>query len=334
MDFPLDKTELGPSATPLVKLWNAAIGDSFPLDTRLFSQLSRGEQAQGSALFVAGDGEGSGFHGAVLAKIAAPKARDETGPRAYLSFLLVSPRYRRQGLGGRLLEKAEAWCAEKGAASIQLGADYGHFFPGIPLEASDRSKDAIDFFSKRAYAKGSIEMDLIADLSKNDALDSSFEDESALRAAGLRFELCSGPARRAVLDFFSKHFPGRWAREIEEGFGAGMKDDDLALLVEEGDDSVAGFARICDSESSLLSPGLYWRGLLGPHPAALGPIGIAPRYRGSGLGLILLKKALATLRARGAKNTIIDWTDLDRFYAKVGFAPWKRYLGMGKRLNA
>ncbi|HWP68625.1 MAG TPA: GNAT family N-acetyltransferase, partial [Rectinemataceae bacterium] len=150
---------------------------------------------------------------------------------------------------------------------------------------------------------------------------------------GCYFSLCDPSRRAAVLAFFARAFPGRWEREISEAFAAGMRDEDLALLVRKADNSIAGFARICCADSHLLSPGLYWRGLLGPDAAALGPIGIEASSRRQGLGMSLLRRSLAELKLRGARKTVIDWTDLDGFYAKVGFIPWKRYVGMEKSLT-
>jgi predicted N-acetyltransferase YhbS len=74
-----------------------------------------------------------------------------------------------------------------------------------------------------------------------------------------------------------------------------------------------------------LSPGaLRWAGFA-PEVAALGPIGVGKAIRGRGLGLALLVRGLEFLRAAGAHETVIDWTDLLDFYGRCGFAPWRRY---------
>jgi GNAT superfamily N-acetyltransferase len=184
---------------------------------------------------------------------------------------------------------------------------------------------------KRGYAEGQVEMDMIADLSSLDLRPPSGRDFSS---PGYRFSLSSPSLRPSVLAFLSRCFPGRWESEISEAFAAGMRDEDLGLAVREADDAVVGFARIGDLRSPLIWPGLYWRGLLGASPGSLGPIGIDPACRGLGLGLDLLRASLAELKRRCVRNTIIDWTDLGDFYAKLGFAPWKRYRIMTKSLNA
>ncbi|HWR10847.1 MAG TPA: GNAT family N-acetyltransferase [Rectinemataceae bacterium] len=337
MNIEIAQERPGAMDTGIVELWNAAIGEAFPLDIRLYrQQVAPG--ATTSALFVARYRDsahlGAAPLGAALAKIAPSSWGDDEKPgigssAGFLSFIVVSRDRRRDGLGGTLLNRAEAWCRDHGAASIHIGSDYRHFFPGLPIDDSAESKATREFFEKRGYVSGNIEHDLEADLRHIDLGPSA---EVAFSASGYRFSLCGDELRPAALSFLSKTFPGRWHREIVEAFDAGMRGSDLALALSEKDGLPVGFARICVEESACLSPGLFWRGLLGDHPGALGPIGIAPSCRGRGLGLALLRGSLASLKSRGVRRAVIDWTDLEGFYGKLGFAPWKTYLGMTKRI--
>lgn len=336
MNIDIAREQPGISETEIVGLWNAAIGETFPLDIRLFRQQTA-PQTDASALFVARY-RNSAQHcaapiGAVQAKIS-PLGTGGSGKAGagsmtgFISFIAVPRDRRREGIGGALLTRAEAWCQKHGAASIRLGSDYRHFFPGLPIDDSPETKATRAFFEKRGYVPGNIEYDLMADLRD---IDLGISAEAAFASPGYRFSLCGDELRPAALAFLSKTFPGRWHREIAEAFEAGMKGDDLALALREQDGLPVGFARICGEESAPLSPGLFWRGLLGDHPGALGPIGIAPSCRGRGLGLALLRGSLASLKCRGSRRVVIDWTDLAGFYGKLGFAPWKTYLGMMKR---
>lgn len=318
-------------AAAIVALWNICIGETFPLDERLFRQQISLERDE-SILFVAQREPEGPLCGALLAKRATRK--DERGivpDSGYISFILTGPTERRMGLGRRLLDKAESWCAERGARTILAGSDYCHFFPGLPLDDMAPSKAALSFFSKRGYEEGPVEMDMIADLSRLNLRSAGDKD---FPASGYRFSLCSLELRVPALAFLSRCFPGRWESEISEAFAAGLRDEDLTLAIREADNAVVGFARIGDGASPLVSPGLYWRGLLGASPGALGPIGIDPACRGLGLGMDLLRASLAELKRRGVRNTVIDWTDLGDFYAKLGFVPWKRYRAMTKSLDA
>lgn len=318
-------------AADIVRLWNACLGKAFPMDERLFRQQTSLERDDYLLLAARREPE-EPLNGAILVKRATRKDEKGTVPdTGYISFILTTPGARGKGMGSRLLEEAEAWCARRGVRTIIAGSDYCHFFPGLPLDDSSLSASAISFFSKRGYRQGQVEMDMIADLA---LLDLRLPRDGGFSCLGYRFSLCSPSLRPAALAFLSRCFPGRWESEISEAFSASMRDEDLGLAIRETDDAVVGFARIGDRGSPLLWPGLYWRGLLGASPGSLGPIGIDPACRGLGLGLDLLRASLAELKRRGVRNTVIDWTDLEDFYAKLGFVPWKRYRGMIKSLNA
>jgi predicted N-acetyltransferase YhbS len=85
--------------------------------------------------------------------------------------------------------------------------------------------------------------------------------------------------------------------------------------------------------SSWLGPNVYWHRLLGEHYGGLGPIGVSASHRGRGLGLALLCHSVAHLRDLGVRRMCIDWTNLLDFYGKIGFAPWKEYVHVGKTLG-
>lgn len=336
MSFEITQEGPGSADAGIVELWNAAIGEAFPIDVRLYRQQTL-PQSDAAALFVARNADaprdGAAPLGAALVKIqpagAGGDAKSGAGTKTgCLSFIVVARDRRRGGIGGALLARAETWCRARGGASIRLGSDYRHFFPGLPVDDSAESGATRTFFEKRGFVPGNIEYDLEADLRDMDLGPSA---EAAFAAPGYRFSLCGDELRAAALEFLSKTFPGRWHREIVEAFDGGMAGTDLALAIDEKTGLPVGFARICGEESALLSPGLFWRGFLGGHAGALGPIGISPAHRGRGLGLALLRGGLASLKGRGARRVVIDWTDLAGFYGKLGFAPWKTYLGMTKR---
>lgn len=317
-------------ADAVIELWNKCLGDAFPLSRRLFLQQMRLDKDE-RILFTAWDEAGQNLLGAILAKRATRPGPDgAVPPCGFISFVTVAPEAQGRGLGGELLHKAEQWCRDKGATVIHLGSDYFHFFPGPPFDDSAPSRDSRRFFTLHGYQEGTIEEDLITDIA---LLAPVPADKTRQRGdSGFCFALCEPHLRPRVYEFFDRAFPGRWNNEIREAFSAGMRDRDLGLIVRQPDSSVVGFARIYDSESPILGPGLYWRALLGPCPGALGPIGVDASFRGLGLGLNLLHASLTELKRRGVRNTVIDWTDLGPFYAKLGFAPWKRYVTMKKEL--
>ena len=62
-----------------------------------------------------------------------------------------------------------------------------------------------------------------------------------------------------------------------------------------------------------------------PGAGGLGPIGIAARLRGRGIGRALLVSALDRLRGLGSTDIVIDDTTLLGYYGPHGFSPWITY---------
>lgn len=309
-------------ARELLELWNSALGSEFPLDARLLSQqLSLDtDPRECFAIRV----KGGALAGAVLVKRAArPGASGAVPATGYISFIVTAPGLRRRGLGGALLDEAFSWLTEHGVASVSLGGDRYHFFPGRPIYDGEGSEALKRLAASRGFEPVGMEYDLISDRFP------AFKAASgqAGSEAGSRFEY--GPMRpgefKAFAAFMDDFFPGRWADDMAEAAAAGMSLDELRLARDSTDGSIAGFARICDASSAVLAPSVYWRAAMGRSPGGLGPIGVDPSKRGLGVGLELLKSCVDELRARDVGSIAVDWTDLVDFYGKIGFKVWKRY---------
>ncbi len=324
-------------AIAIITLWNDCMGQDFPMDKRLWLQQTGGKPEEREC-FLAYLSEESREPSALDTLIGALLVKTHTTMRqgpgitsnisGHVSYFFVHPASQNRGVGSELLSAAESWCRCKGAATMWLGGDFHHFFPGLPLSDTASSRQSRNFFTRRGYEELGIEEDMAADLAQ---LDVSMSGKQSM-PGGYSFGLCTPEIRKSALDFLAEAFPGRWHDEIEEAIKRGTRDSDLVLAMEDHGSRIAGFARIADSSSPLLTPALFWRSLLGPSPAALGPIGIDPTRRGKGLGTALLRYSLAELKSRGARMTVIDWTDLASFYGAFGFKPWKRYLTMRKML--
>jgi GNAT superfamily N-acetyltransferase len=129
----------------------------------------------------------------------------------------------------------------------------------------------------------------------------------------------------AQIAMLQAEFPGRWPRDLAVSLAAGAAVSDVMGAFRAGGTPV-GFAQLTLPGS----PGAQRWGGFKPAMAALGPIGVAADARGGGLGLAVLAAGLRHLRDREAGPTVIDWIDLLALYARVGFAPWLRYV-QGRR---
>lgn len=313
-------------AAELVSLWNACAGTEFPLDERLFlQQLRLDTDPRRCFAFVEADGT---ISAAALAKRAARTDASGRVPEAgYLSWLMVQPGQRGRGLASAVVGQAAAWLSSLGASSVRLGGDHYHLLPGRPLETGPGYQALGDFAAKLGFKAGKVEYDLSCHLPATPA--PLVEDRSGGRYSYGQYR---SEQREALLRFMRASFAGRWTHEMVEALDAGMRYEDLVLAVDNTDSSVVGFSRIYDGASTILGPGVYWRGLMGTNPGGLGPIGVDSSRRGAGLGLGLLSYSVLALRNRGIGTMAIDWTDLVDFYGKIGFKVWKRYEPMAASL--
>lgn len=310
----------------LLEVWNAALEEAFPLDARLWCQnVDDDPHFDPEGLFVAD--EGGRCLGFVLARVARvplglqPLETD----RGWISALVVRPEAQRRGLGTRLLQVAEAWLRKKRVRESRLGGDPGHFFPGVP--ASEPAAAA--FFLARGYsAVGDPCFDLRSDI--RDFRVPALVDRVMARNLHFRVAECTTRTAPALLDFLRQTFPGRWLYETQMRLETERSPQDIQLLLIGG--RVVGFAHTFDKRSLRLGPSIYWRRLLGPAFGGLGPMGVSPDVRNSGLGFVLLCEAVERLRNRGVEQMVIDWTVLTKFYGAAGFQPWKTYQAYGRAL--
>lgn len=304
----------------ITKFWNANIGQLFPLREQLWIQntITDPNLLPQASFAVLDDGE---LIGIVVSKkyqeqhfnIDMPS---ETG---WIQFLLVDRERRREGLGTKLLSFAEQAFRDLKLKDIKIGRDPQHYFPGIPLE----DEESIRFFENKGYQKESIEIDLYR-LVKGQSLYELTNHESY-------FRLLNTHDRDSLLKFLQVSFPGRWQYEAARYFERGGNGREiLGLFI---NSEIKGFCRLHDPKSPFIAANLYWSPLLQGKTGGIGPLGVDRSVRGQNFGMDIVKAAANVLITRGMDHIIIDWTQLEHFYGKMGFQPWKKYQSMSKRLN-
>lgn len=306
--------------TEAVALWNRCLGAAFPMRPELFRQNLWEEPTfdpEGSRAVLDGD--------RLAGLIVVKRQRVALGceppnNRGWISVLLVAPEYQGRGVGSGLLHEARVHLRRFSAADLSLGADPGHFFPGIPFEC----RQALDWFAHRGARLGGPVCDLASF-----AVAQFAHPASALacfaRSPGVLYRPAGPADLPALRAFMAADFPGRWAWELEQHLTRGGRVEDVMLALEAG--QVLGFARIHGPESTRFGPPLYWAPLFPGRHGGLGPIGVGQAQRGRGIGLGLLSASIAELRDRGVESGVIDWTNLVTLYGQVGFRPWKWYVG-------
>jgi len=304
----------------VVRLWNRAMGDLFPLRQRLLHQTTLGDPnlQEGDALVAWVGGRLCGF---ALARSWPPSAGGGEA-QGWLEAVVVDPEFQRQGLGTALADEEESHLAARGIAAIWAGGGPAMFFPGVCTELAAGMR----FMERRGYALFHETHDLIGDLG---AMPHLARVDAALRAAGAEVRPCAEEEWSAAEAFLERHFPGAWPRDRRRHRRMGAPAHEIYLLWAMGE--IIGLAQTYMGDSPVLGPSVYWAPALGVAEGGLGPIGVAEEWRGRGLGLALLARALEGLRGRGAHRAVIDWTELTGFYGILGFRVWRSYR-LGARL--
>jgi GNAT superfamily N-acetyltransferase len=301
----------------VVAVWDAALGEAFPLREEVFIQnVVRNPHVDPAGFWVARV-PGGPVAGVCLAKIARePLGTDGFLPdRGWVSLLAVHPAFQRRGVGRRLLGRAEAYLRAQGRRLIELGGDPFHFFPGIPV-----SLGALAFFAASGYRLGDDTYDLRRSLS-------GYETPPVVQAAAAAHpDVEIRPLRTgeepALLAFLDGAFPGRWRYIIGRFLAAGGRIEDIMGVVRHR--AVLGFAHLFHAGSLWIGPSIAWAAR-NARAGGLGPMGLAPDCRRQGLGLALLDGAVRHLAALGMEDMVIDWTNLLAFYGRLGFSPWRHY---------
>lgn len=245
----------------------------------------------------------------------------------WVSLLAVSREWQGKGAGGQLLRELLARLRAGGAQRFRLGTDANHLLPGPPQESSP----ALWRLARRANARFlAAEHDLHVDL--------TIPLPPAPLPGGWQVRT---DTPQAAVRFVEAAFPGRWAAEVASYAAAGAT---LLTLERTADSLTAGFCALFTGREAMIGPSLYWQGALtdatGPSsepaagpadvprlrvPAGMGPLGVSPELRGSGLGVAMVRAGAAWLQERGATDMIINWTTLAPFYGRVGARVWRTY---------
>lgn len=252
------------------------------------------------------NGECLGFIG-----VKVPDCEELLPATAWLSILVIKKEEQRKGYGSLLLEKAQSSLGARGIKKWIVGQDFSCFFSGLP----EVTEELCGFFRKNHFVVSDecVYYDLEGTVQENPLLEAF-----CVEPFDMHWEACAyNGEEAALLAFLQQEFPGRWKFEVECALNEGKSHEEIMLLWDKEQTEVLGFC--------VLSKEPEGRG-------KLGPIGIAEKIRGKGVGEYFLYKCLLQLRTLGRDRVNIDWTILTKFYGKFGFVPKRTYCGAYKNL--
>ncbi len=306
-------------------VWNAAIGERFPLSPELFLQNGvRDPHVRPEACWLATLPGRADAVGLCLAKVVRePLGADGWLPQSgWVSLLAVHPAYQRRGVGSALLARAEQYLRARGRSVIMLGGEPNHFLPGIPA-----GREALAFFRAAGYVLGADAYDLRRVLRREAA---PMPDPISSVARGVTVRALQPADAPRLLTFLDEVFPGRWRYTVGRVLQLGGSISDIIGVVTAT--RVVGFAQLYHPRSRWIGPSVAWTWGLGRRTGGIGPMGLAPSFRGRGLGLALLDRCVRHLAQFGCREVVVDWTVLRDFYGRLGFSIWRHYRHGEKRL--
>ncbi len=243
--------------------------------------------------------------------VKIPDSEELFPDEAWLSVLAVKKEEQHKGYGTLLLEKAQTSLKAMGIRKFIVGQDFSCFFSGLP----EVTEEICGFFRKSGVevSEEFVYYDLEGNVQENPLLEgfSVEKFETEYRTDTYADE------EETFFAFLATEFPGRWRYEVEWALKEGKSHREIVLLWNLEKTEVQGFC------------------MLGKEPdgrGKLGPIGIAEKLRGRGVGEYFLCKCLQQLKKIGRDRVNIDWTILTKFYGKFGFLPVRTYCGAYKEL--
>ena len=234
--------------------------------------------------------------------------------KGWIVAMAVAPEHRRQGIGTRLLQAAEAALGEAGARTVILGAYSPHYFmPGVDVH---HYAAAVSFFEARGYKAGEAAYAMRRLLFGYEVPQAVLEKEKKALEAGFVFLPYEEKHRRAFGDFLRQNFSAGWqynaGRLVEEGLARRQ-----IWLCMKGEEVVGYCQRGMDGSAS-----------------RFGPFGVAEGYRNHSLGSILFCKMLFDMACQG--NYLVYFLSTDdpgaRFYQRQGMEVYRTFCHCDKAL--
>jgi predicted N-acetyltransferase YhbS len=201
-----------------------------------------------------------------------------SGAQGYVRLLGVEPSVRGQGHGSALLRSAEEDLSERGATSVQIGADPPYYlYPGVETTQTAM----LGLLERHRYHRGESNFNMAVDLGTLPPDPGGHE--------------VAGPGEgTAISAWMREHWPN-WEAEVMRAL------ERSTLLISRDENGMAGFCAYDVNRAGVL-----------------GPTAVRGDLWGQGVGRPLIVGSLHRMRATGRRQAEISWVGPIRPYARVG----------------
>lgn len=226
-------------------------------------------------------------------------------------MLCVLPKYRRRGIGSRLLERSEALVKSRGFSEIQFCDGPGYITPGIPLTGNNEA-----FFKKRGYVHSWGDCECVdMELSLRDFQAGPCTVGDTLD--GVAYRWACKEDRERVVDCVESGYP-EFVPYYQNG---GLYDGTGAekVLMADCDKVVCG--------TLLVGSGTEREGV-----GSVGCTVTRPEYRRRGIATNMVRLGTGYLKSLGLEKGFLGYTytDIVPMYGRSGYKVSTKYL-MGKK---
>ncbi|HEX8524252.1 MAG TPA: GNAT family N-acetyltransferase [Tepidisphaeraceae bacterium] len=260
-------------------------------------------------------GEVVGFCLAVARQVPLENAPSDA-ERGYISLMGVGAKYQRQGIGTKLLARAEDYLRSQGRKMVMVSSYAPNYFiPGVDVRAYE---PALNFFAKHGYQEVYRPLAMQTHLWSLQTPEWVVSKEKELGEQGVRVREFEPALVLPMLEFVQREFPGDWVRVVRE--------TSVRILAGE---SPARLVAAVDAGGNVLAFSHF-------ENERFGPIGVGASERGRGLGQVLMYRTLDAQRQAGFRAAWFLWSDdktAKRIYSGAGFKEVRRFALLRKQLD-
>jgi len=292
-----------------LKLWNDEKGSIYPITKKAYYQNVINYFDKD--VIIAFDENMNKIVGFLILKRYDNKELVDYTNSLFISLFFVSRKYRRNGIGTKLLEFA---LSKRNGRKLVIGKDIYNFFPGVPTDF-DNLTDV--WLEKRGFTGYRYTHDLIS----YNAISYPLKNEDVI------YEYCKENRKEELINFMLKNKWGRWALEVEEYFNKKTLKDENSFIIGLKNNKIISFVKVNTSNMDMVPYNVMFQNRF-EKLGGIGPLGVDGDERKSGLGVDIVSVAITKLKEKNVKEMIIDWTGLLELYSKFGFEVWKSYKYM------